>query len=193
MVCFDLPRFLIKHLIKPHGEKRKPEATTPVPEAAAPKVITATPAPTSTIKTYKVTGLSHYEDNILAMRIENEDFQLSRQELIDDDRVDERVWEYEFFPIRAELVPEPDNPHDPKAIKVLVDDQHVGYIKEGSCAHLLKVMAEGRVEKINVEIGGGRYKILHLVDCTEDGKDVYELDRDAVPLYVHLSIVETIA
>ena len=32
------------------------------------------------------------------------------------------------LPVEVTLVPEPDNPHDPHAIKVLLDDEHIGYI-----------------------------------------------------------------
>ena len=174
---------------------KKPDPK-PAPVAAPVKVDNPEPeAPKNTTKmmTYKVTGVSHYEDNIMALSSKNEDFQLNRRDLIDEGLVDERVWEYDFYPIKAELVPEPDNPHDPKAIKVLVDGLHVGYIKSGSCAHLLRVLRESGVERIDVKVGGGRYKCLECVGCTESGKEVYEMDRGEVPLYVHLSIVEKLS
>jgi hypothetical protein len=120
----------------------------------------------------------------------NEDYTLGKRDLIDSDLVDTRVWEYDFYATRAELVPEPDNPYDPKAIKVLVDGLHVGYIKSGSCSHLLRLIREDGIVRIDAKVGGGRYKCLECVDYTESGKEIYELERDTVPLYVHLSIVE---
>lgn len=158
--------------------------TPPAPEQPAPKQ----PEPEG--KKYKVAGVTHYEDNIMALASENDDYHLSKRGLIDEGLVEERVWEYEFYPIKAELVPEPDNPHDPKAIKVLVDGLHVGYIKAGSCAHLLKAINEDRIKKIDVKMGGGRYKYLEIIDYKENGDEIYELDRDNVPLYVHLNIAE---
>ena len=154
---------------------------TPVPEA---------PKKTTKEATYRVTGISHYEDNIMALSSKNDDYKLSKRDLIDYGYVNERVWEYDFYPLKAELVPEPDNPHDPKAIKVLVDGLHVGYIKSGSCAHLLRMIREDGIVKIDVKIGGGRYKYLDCVDYTESGKEIYEMERDTVPLYVHLIIEE---
>ena len=87
-------------------------------------------------------------------------------------------------------MPEPDNPADPKALKVLIDGVHVGYIKAGSCARLRRLMDEDRVLRIDAEMGGGRYKYVELVDYTESGKEVYEMDRGDVPLYVHLCVYE---
>lgn len=176
------------------GKKQKPaeatptliKPTTPPPPPPAP----VQPAkPEAKIKTYKVAGTSHYLENILSLALKNDDYSLSKRQLIEDGLVDERVWEYDFYPHKAELVPEPENPHDPKAIMVLVDGQHVGYIKAGSCSHLLRVIAEDRIEKIDVKVGGGRYKCLN-EDYDEDGNEIYEMEKDTVPHYVHLNITE---
>ncbi|MBN1527961.1 MAG: HIRAN domain-containing protein [Thermoleophilaceae bacterium] len=40
-------------------------------------------------------------------------------------------WEDVRCDVRAVLVPEPDNPHDPNAVMVQVDQQHVGYLSRG--------------------------------------------------------------
>ena len=140
--------------------------------------------------TYKVAGVSHYRGNILSMAVENEDYKLGKRALIAAGLVETRVPQYDFFPHKTELVPEPDNPHDPKAIKVLVDDLHVGYIKAGSCAHLLKVIQEDRIQKIDVTMGGGKSKYLAVVDYKENGDEIYSLETDDYPLYVHLKITE---
>lgn len=170
-----------------NNEKDEKTIEKPAISAAAPAPVIQTPKPAP--KTYKVTGLAHYMENLMALASENDDYRLGKRDLIDNGLTDERVYQYEFYVSKAELVPEPDNPHDPKAIKVLVEGQHVGYIKAGSCAHLNKVIREGRIEKIDVEVGGGKYKIVR-EDCDEFGKDVYEMERDDIPFYVHLHIVE---
>jgi hypothetical protein len=69
-------------------------------------------------------------------------------------------------PVRKEivavLIPEPDNPHDGNAIKVLIDSQHVGYLSRGDAAvyltGLLALMNEsenGLVALEGVIVGGG--------------------------------------
>lgn len=146
------------------------------------------------VKTYKVTGMSHRLDALLRLAIENDDYELSKRDLIDYGLTDQRVWQYEFHPVKTELVPEPDNPHDPNAIKVVVDGEHVGYIKRGSCAHLLKVIHEGRLGRIGCMIGGGSYKYLSEDfeddDWSADPKTVYNLEKDKLEYFVHLQIEE---
>lgn len=40
-------------------------------------------------------------------------------------------WEDVQFDCLAYLLPEPDNPHDPNAVKVMVEGQHVAYLSRG--------------------------------------------------------------
>lgn len=164
-----------------------PPVKPPAPAAPAP---VAPAGPTAAEKKYKVTGLQYYMDNLITLAHENYEYDLSKRELIDDGLTEQRVYQYEFYPHKTELVPEPDNPNDPKAIKVVVNDQHIGYIKAGSCGHLLRVIREGRIVKIDCDIGGGRYKYLSLDDYTESGKEIYTLEKDEAPFYVHLKITE---
>lgn len=140
-------------------------------------------------KTYHLTGVDHYRDNILNLALENDDYSKSKRELIDDFMTEERIWKYNFYPSEVDLVPEPDNLYDPNAIKVIVDNEHVGYIKKGSCKHLLKVIAEGRLGNIDCTIGGGPYKYIY-EEYDDNGNEKYEMERDEVSFAVVLHIVE---
>lgn len=179
--------------VEPVAPAPEPEpAPAPEPAPVAPKPPEPAPKPDTVEKKYKVTGINHYLDNFLSLASENDDYNLSKRGLIDEYLTDQRIYETEFYISRAELVPEPDNPVDPKAIKVLLDGQHVGYIKAGSCTHLLKVIRENRIQKITCEAGGGRYKYVSLDGYTESGKEIYTLDRDTAPWFVHLTVTEKI-
>lgn len=203
LICYDLPKLIVKSSRSRQAQNRapvKPSAPAPVYTPAAPvyspKKPTPAPMPTpapaenAQEKTYKATGMSHRLENLLALAVENDDYHLSKRAMIEDGLTEERVYEYDFYPTRTELIPEPDNPYDPNAIKVVVDSQHVGYIKAGSCSHLLRVIREGRIERIRCTIGGGRYKYLAADDYTEDGDEIYTLDKEEVPYFVHLKITE---
>ena len=165
-------------------------APTPEPAPVAPKPPEPAPKPDTVEKKYKVTGIDHYLDNLLSLTSKNDDYYLSKRDLIEEYLTDQRIYETEFYIGRAELVPEPDNPHDPKAIKVLLDGQHVGYIKAGSCTHLLKVIREDRIQKIECQAGGGKYKKVYVEDYTESGKEIYTLEKETIPWYVHLIVTE---
>lgn len=54
-----------------------------------------------------------------------------------------------------ELIPEPENLHDPNAIKVLIDGYHVGYIKSGSCAHVRQLIDGGLIHHLSATIYRG--------------------------------------
>lgn len=141
------------------------------------------------IKTYKATGMQHRLESLLRLGVENADYLMSKKELVDEGLIGERVWEFDFFPSKVELIPEPDNAYDPNAIKVMVDGEHVAYIKKGSCAHLLKAIKGNRIKNIKCEIAGGRYKYIS-EDYSESGKEIYTLERDTAPYFVHLQVTE---
>lgn len=157
-----------------------------IPPTADPAPI----APAQNVKKYKVAGVTHYVDNILELAVEDPSYQMTKRELIEEDRVEEKVWKYFFAPEKVELVPEENNPQDPKAIKVVVDGRHVGYIKSGSCAHLRKVIEQGGIADIDCMIGGGPYKYVIAEEDEETGKVTYSIDEDETHIFVHLNITE---
>ena len=159
----------------------KKKAATPPPAPAEKKPFTE--------KTYKIAA-SHYVNNILRMAEDNPDFDLTKKELIEEDRIDERIWQYYFPATKTELIPEPDNPVDKNAIKVIVDGYHVGYIKAGSCAHLLKVIRENRVRGIDCSIGGGRYKMLCEEYDEDKDKEIYTVESGERAYSVTLTVYE---
>jgi hypothetical protein len=173
----------IFNLFKPSGEPPAPQAPTP-----APPTPTEPPAPTQKTETHKVAGVSFRQDIIEALAVENDDYSKTKKELIEDGLTDEWVNEYDFYPGNVELVPEPDNPQDPKAIKVVAGGHHIGYIKAGSCAHIRKLLKSGKILTMSCEIGGGRSKIVR-EDVDEWGKSSYSLEKSDIPFYAKLSIV----
>lgn len=137
----------------------------------------------TTVEKHKVTGTSHYINNILEFKIENSYYSDTKKELIEEGLENEKIFEYEFYPDKIELIPEPENPYDPNAIKVVADSLLVGYIKAGSCAHIHNLLKNDRIVKIDYEMGGGNYKYL---DCDEDEK--YTLEEGKSPYFVDLFI-----
>ena len=170
----------------PQAAPEKPATPAPTP-APIPTPATIKNEPQTKVERHKVTGTSYHLDAIQAMGVYNYDYDKNKRELIEDGLTGERIWQTDFFPRVTTLEPEPDNPQDPKAIKVVVDGVHIGYIKAGSCAHIHKVIREGRLESVKCEIKGGKYKIV-LEDFDEDGDSVYELEKDDVPIYADLYI-----
>lgn len=180
---------------------KQPASRTYAPNKTTPKSANnSTPSPAALnpektdtkTRTYKVAGVTHYVDNIMSLAVENSNYDLSKRELIDDGMIEEKIWKYEFYPSRLELTPEPDNPHDPNAIKVIIDGKHVGYIKEGSCAHIRNLMKQGTVVQADCKIGGGPYKYISEDYDYDKDKEAYELERSSTNFFVHLEITERV-
>ena len=109
----------------PTGVGTQPETpAAPVALSSMEESKTAS-SPSSLGKTYRLTGVEYYEENLLNLACENNDYNMSKRELIDCFMTEERIWKYNFYPTKVDLVPEPENPYDPNAIKVIVDGEHV--------------------------------------------------------------------
>lgn len=152
--------------------------SAPEPLASKPKEA----APPKKTETHRVAGENYYLDAIRDLMDENSAYSFSKKELIDYGYIDERIYEFDVYSGVAVLEPEPDNPHDPKAIKVITDGVHIGYIKAGSCAHIHKLLREDMIETARVEIKGGKYKILSEDYDDYSEKSTYTLERDSIPL-----------
>lgn len=182
-------------LAKPKEKEAAPQDQQPEEsiEPAQPDEQPATAVPVGTVKTYKVAGVTHYEQNIMSFAQENPEYSLSKKQLTDGAFMlydTEKIWKYHFTTPKIELVPEPNNAYDPNAIKVMADGKHVGYIKSGSCSHLLKCIREQRIAGITCQIGGGPYKLLEKEEEAISGEKFYSLEPGKTNLFVHLSVTE---
>ena len=162
-----------------------PNANIPL-EPFKPEPITEEPQ--KKIEKHRVAGVSFREDAIKSLMDENSAFFFTKKELVDAGYIGERVYKIRPYYGTAILDPEPDNPQDPKAIKVMTAGVHVGYIKSGSCAHIHKVLREGRLETAKIEIAGGDYRIV-LEDYDDyTDKSTYSMEKDSVPLHAVLTL-----
>lgn len=137
-------------------------------------------------KKYKVTGTSHYMDNILSLKSENLDYKSSKKDLIDEGYENERIYQYDFLVVKFDIEPEPTNLYDPNAIKVLADGVHIGYIKAGSCKHLLNAIRDNKIVKIDGVIYGGKYKYIGY----DEDADKYYYDKGEYDYGAELTITE---
>ena len=84
---------------------------------------------------------------------------LTKNELIDEADLDERVYRYEKVECLLTIKHEPGNQYDPAALKVFADDTFIGYVPRGNLDVLKRIsMLPGL--HMHVEIFGGPYKEL---------------------------------
>ena len=179
---YSIPVFIIRKIVK--GISSLKAISSAKKTTTTPQTVEA-----QNIKTYRATGMSYRMEALLSLGSENEDYSKTKKELVEEGLTDQRIYQYDFYPRKIELVPEPDNPNDPNAIKVMVNDVHIAYIKAGSCAHLQKAINGGQIKKIDCEITGGKYKYISC-DCDEDGRETYSLEKDESPYSVVLRVTE---
>lgn len=146
-------------------------------------------------KRHRIVGLEHRKANVMKLAKENPLYSLDKTGIIRQGLADAYVHKYTFVNDPVELVQEPTNPHDPNAIMVVVAGKHIGYIKAGSCAHLNKVINEGRVEKVLCRIYGGPYKGAfqdydEALDIGFTGKPTYKMETGTQELRAEIRVIE---
>ncbi|MCZ0667474.1 HIRAN domain-containing protein [[Ruminococcus] gnavus] len=147
-------------------KKDNPVSPDPVVSAPSKPVI-----PTKT-DNFKVAGISSYMDNLMELAYENDDYEKTKKQIVDDFMYDEKIFQYDFLVSKVELIPEPENEYDSNAVKVVVDGVHIGYIKKGSCSRVKNLLSSGRVTDIDCSIFGGKYKVVW------DRDEGYVLEED---------------
>lgn len=109
---------------------------------------------------FPVVGIQYRYDNFMKFASENPDYDYTKKEIDEYIGEEERVYQYDFVLGKITLEEEPENPDDPKAIKVLSDGIHIGYIKRGSTGRVRTLMKRGIHNIVDTEAWGGKYKIL---------------------------------
>lgn len=136
---------------------------------------------------YYVTGIKYHQKDLESLGIINQDYALSKTQLYEKGLIESNIYEYNFNPIFIDLKPEPDNPYDPNAIMVLIDNAHVGYIKKGNCTHIKKLLNSNSIVSISAHIGGGNFKYLVQHD-EENTVSSYDLEKGNAPYTIKLTL-----
>lgn len=174
----------VKRDSAPPPQVSSPAAPLPYPNPA-PMTPVAPMVPDDIVSdSFIVAGTSFRREVIEEMGVENPAYSYSKRQLIDEVSEGERVYEYEFFPSNVELIEEPDNPHDPNAIKVVIDGVHVGYIKSGSCSRVRNLLRSGKAISVEADIYGGNYKLLSL-----DDDEQYHIEKSETDFGVKVRII----
>lgn len=116
--------------------------------------------------TMMVAGFDYRQKELASLMSEtNYCYDLSKAEMIDDFLVeeDERIYKFEKATYHLRIKHEPDNPHDPAALRVYADQTFIGYVPRGNLG-ILKKLASFPDLRMSVQIFGGPYKVLEYDD-----------------------------
>lgn len=101
-------------------------------------------------------GTYYYTSEIASLLSRNPKYELSNDLFIEEIPSSKIIFKYFIRNANASLIPEPTNPHDPDAIKIIVDDMLVGYVPAHQCPDIKKVLK--RIKSVSAKIYGGNYK-----------------------------------
>ena len=156
------------------GIIEKPQPITKEEPAPQPKAVKPE-EPEHEYYSFKVVGISFYEKDIIdSLAVENDDYDMTKKEIIDACMTDEPIYKYQASVSNVQLEFEPDNPHDPNAIKVMADGVHIGYVPSKNTNKVRQLLKKSPV--IICNIYGGPSKTVY-EDYNDDGKEVYTMKK----------------
>lgn len=109
----------------------------------------------ASINTILVAGTYYKKNEISSIMSGNPIYNLPDNTFIQKTEEYKRIYRFKYRRSYATLVPEPTNPHDSNAIKVMIDNVHVGYIPADQCIRVKKLM--NRTWEANLHSGDYKY------------------------------------
>ncbi len=146
--------------------------------------------PKAVIKTQRhiLTNIEEHMEDIMDMVDKNEDYKLKEKDLIEDDRTDEKIYQYELN-ASATITPVISG-GGVEQLQVFVYNTHIGNIKKNSISRVKKLLNSGNIQRIDAEVSGGNYKKLRY----DSGRNEYFYDEleDAFGITIEITYREEI-
>lgn len=140
-------------------------------------------------KLYHGAGMDHYMDSLMELAADDLNYTCTKKEMRDFLIINRRVYQYKFNPTEIDLVPEPDNPYDQNAVKIMLNNRHVGYIRASEADGIVDLFNSEKVKRVQVSIQGGKYKILLGDGSYFDGSEPlseFKLEKGEAPFSIIL-------
>lgn len=119
--------------------------------------------------TLYVAGTHYVKQNITSILSINSVYRLSDERFTKCVPENKRIYKYKIKTSSAKFVPEPDNEHDRNALKVMIDNVHVGYIPADNCIEVKKIIKKVKSITATVRCGDCKYHV---------GNEVYKSEED---------------
>lgn len=132
---------------------------------------------------FDVVGLAYNEEALEELRTECDDWNLSTKELKEEYSDGDRLYRYEWPLSPVEVVPEPENEHDPNALKVLLCGKKIGYVKKDQTDAVRALL--GQDLRVWVELEGGEAKVFE-----EDEDEKLQISKEEDPIHGELIFAE---
>lgn len=107
---------------------------------------------------FRVAGVSRHQGVFKEAGYLNDEYSLSKTRIINEGLEDEDIPQYLFSELEIALELEPENEHDPNAVKVLLNGEQIGYIPADDSEYVHDMMEADRVVDIDAKVVGGPLK-----------------------------------
>ncbi len=111
-------------------------------------------------ETFEIPGAFYHRTSIAKVANPNPDWRKTCKSLIKAGKANQKIYRFERTTKTAELVEEPNNPHDKNAVMVIVDGEKIGYIGADANLHVKSILKSKTVKSISATITGGEYKTI---------------------------------
>ena len=129
-------------------------------EQPKPQPIQQPQKPKAVIKSQRfiLDNIEEHMEDIMEIVDKNEDYKLKEKDLIEDDRTDEKIYEYELN--EKATITTISCEGGVEQLQVFVRNTHIGNIKKGGINKVKKLLNSGNIQRIDAEVSGGHYKLL---------------------------------
>ena len=111
-------------------------------------------------ETFEIPGAYYHRTSIAKVATPNPDWRKNCKSLIKAGKANQKIYRFDRTTKTAELVEEPNNPHDKNAVMVIVDGEKIGYIGADANLHVKSILKSKTVKSISATITGGEYKTI---------------------------------
>ena len=108
------------------------------------------------------------QDVIKGLCEKNDDFSLSKSDLLDQFETDDRVFKFTGTYSDVKIVPDD---QDPNVLRVVLYDDVIGTVKKGSVSRIKNLTSSPEFKSLFVELYGGDYKHITYDDDVVQNKD----------------------
>lgn len=109
---------------------------------------------------FQVAGVAYHLRDIQKLAVSNPDWKKQNRFLAKHGETPRKVFRYNYINNPVKLIPEPQNPHDPDAVQVIIAGELVGYISRDDNVHVKEILFSHDVKFISAFIFGGQYKVI---------------------------------
>lgn len=136
--------------------KKNTAPAAPVQEPKKPKGIIKN-------QRFVLANIEDHMDAIMELVEVNEDYKLSKKDLIEDGREDEKIFQYELGNVKAEIKSISCGGGS-EQLQVFVYNTHIGDVKKGSVSRVKNLLKDKEIKRIDAEVTGGNYRLLSFHD-----------------------------